>query len=204
MSEDRASGEAAPDAPTRRRGGVRGMVVAELRDLACSLGVEDTTGMRRNELIAEIKKRQPEAAADPGVHVAGVDLTINGADYQLKITDPSDDHVEGGIKAATAETADDGNGDAEFGEVADQPPAVNSSAGASAGPPPPARLLSLAALLLAPEERENWLCELRTSRWELRADPKARRRETWTHARALGASFIASWRFRGDPAEETS
>ncbi|WP_417281745.1 transcription termination factor Rho [Actinomycetospora rhizophila] len=34
------------------------MVLAELRDLATSLGVSDTTGMRRNDLIAEIKKRQ--------------------------------------------------------------------------------------------------------------------------------------------------
>ncbi|HSK57776.1 MAG TPA: Rho termination factor N-terminal domain-containing protein, partial [Actinomycetospora sp.] len=51
-----SSGAAAPE--RRRRGGVSGMVLAELRDLATSLGVSDTTGMRRNDLISEIKKRQ--------------------------------------------------------------------------------------------------------------------------------------------------
>ncbi|MFC4834050.1 transcription termination factor Rho [Actinomycetospora chibensis] len=34
------------------------MVLAELRELATSLGVSDTTGMRRNDLISEIKRRQ--------------------------------------------------------------------------------------------------------------------------------------------------
>ena len=51
-----SSGAAAPE--RRRRGGVSGMVLAELRELATSLGVSDTTGMRRNDLISEIKKRQ--------------------------------------------------------------------------------------------------------------------------------------------------
>lgn len=52
--------EQSPAAPERRRrGGVSGMVLAELRELAGSLGV-DTSGMRRGDLIAEIKKRQSE------------------------------------------------------------------------------------------------------------------------------------------------
>ena len=34
------------------------MVLAELRELAGTLGVNDTTGMRRGDLISEIKKRQ--------------------------------------------------------------------------------------------------------------------------------------------------
>ena len=68
LSTDTASGSEAPggnDAPTsgsggterRRRGGVSGMVLAELRELAGTLGV-DTAGMRRGDLISEIKKRQ--------------------------------------------------------------------------------------------------------------------------------------------------
>jgi transcription termination factor Rho len=68
LSTDAASPEAqgGNDAPTsgsggterRRRGGVSGMVLAELRELAGTLGVTDTTGMRRGDLINEIKKRQ--------------------------------------------------------------------------------------------------------------------------------------------------
>ncbi|WP_345424063.1 Rho termination factor N-terminal domain-containing protein, partial [Actinomycetospora chlora] len=58
ISTDGASGAETPAPERRRRGGVSGMVLAELRDLATSLGVADTTGMRRNDLIAEIKKRQ--------------------------------------------------------------------------------------------------------------------------------------------------
>ena len=68
LSTDTASAPEAPggnDAPTsgsggterRRRGGVSGMVLAELRELAGTLGV-DTAGMRRGDLISEIKKRQ--------------------------------------------------------------------------------------------------------------------------------------------------
>ncbi|NMO91296.1 transcription termination factor Rho [Actinomycetospora sp. TBRC 11914] len=62
-SSSEARGEDAPSSGSggterRRRGGVSGMVLAELRELAGTLGVTDTTGMRRGDLIAEIKKRQ--------------------------------------------------------------------------------------------------------------------------------------------------
>ncbi|GAA4751054.1 transcription termination factor Rho [Actinomycetospora chibensis] len=53
-----AEGSSASAPERRRRGGVSGMVLAELRELATSLGVSDTTGMRRNDLISEIKRRQ--------------------------------------------------------------------------------------------------------------------------------------------------
>jgi transcription termination factor Rho len=42
----------------RRRGGLSGMVMAELRQLAGQLGLSDIAGMRKNELIAAIKERQ--------------------------------------------------------------------------------------------------------------------------------------------------
>jgi transcription termination factor Rho len=50
----------APDNGTapRRRGGLSGMVMAELRQLASQLGVPGIAGMRKNELIAAIKERQ--------------------------------------------------------------------------------------------------------------------------------------------------
>lgn len=56
-----ASAEAAP----RRRGGLSGMVLAELRQLATELNVPDISGMRKGDLIAAIKERQGGAAAAP-------------------------------------------------------------------------------------------------------------------------------------------
>jgi transcription termination factor Rho len=51
---DLVSTEAAP----RKRGGLTGMVRAELRQLAGELKIPDTTGMRKGDLIAAIKERQ--------------------------------------------------------------------------------------------------------------------------------------------------
>jgi transcription termination factor Rho len=45
-------------APKRRTGGLSGMVIAELRQLAGELGVGETTGMRKGDLIAAIRERQ--------------------------------------------------------------------------------------------------------------------------------------------------
>ena len=42
----------------RRRAGLSGMVLAELRELAGELGITGTTGMRKGDLIAAIKQRQ--------------------------------------------------------------------------------------------------------------------------------------------------
>src|SRR5258706_10852209 len=42
----------------RRRAGLSGMVLAELRELARQLGITGTTGMRKGDLIAAIKERQ--------------------------------------------------------------------------------------------------------------------------------------------------
>ncbi|MEY7973232.1 transcription termination factor Rho [Saccharomonospora xinjiangensis] len=58
------SGEQTPQtngagtAPKRRPGGLSGMVIAELRALATELGIGDTTGMRKGDLIAAIRERQ--------------------------------------------------------------------------------------------------------------------------------------------------
>ena len=53
MSEtDLVSTEAAP-AP-RKRGGLSGMVLAELRQLAGELNIPDIAGMRKGDLIAAI------------------------------------------------------------------------------------------------------------------------------------------------------
>ncbi|NMH79426.1 transcription termination factor Rho, partial [Pseudonocardia xinjiangensis] len=62
MSEtDLVSTESAP-AP-RKRGGLTGMVLAELRQLAGELNIPDTSGMRKGDLIAAIKEKQGAAPA---------------------------------------------------------------------------------------------------------------------------------------------
>ncbi|MCA1676669.1 MAG: Rho termination factor N-terminal domain-containing protein, partial [Actinobacteria bacterium] len=53
----------------RRRGGLSGMVMAELRELAGRLGISDTAGMRKGDLISAIKERQgagPERRSTAG------------------------------------------------------------------------------------------------------------------------------------------
>ncbi|WP_019855235.1 transcription termination factor Rho [Actinopolyspora mortivallis] len=60
-SQQAASGSGA-NGNTRRRGGLSGMVLAELRQLAGELGI-DTTGLRKGDLIAAIKERQGNSAA---------------------------------------------------------------------------------------------------------------------------------------------
>ena len=60
---------AANGTPVRRRGGLSGMVLAELRELAGRLGIDDTAGLRKGDLISAIKERQgpttrPRAGGD--------------------------------------------------------------------------------------------------------------------------------------------
>ncbi|OLT18213.1 hypothetical protein BJF78_12350 [Pseudonocardia sp. CNS-139] len=75
MSEtDLVSTEAAP-AP-RKAGGLTGMVLAELRQLAAELNISGITGMRKGDLIQAIKEKQG-AAATPA---AQLELPANGAE----------------------------------------------------------------------------------------------------------------------------
>ncbi|QGK71188.1 transcription termination factor Rho [Allosaccharopolyspora coralli] len=53
--------ESGANGTPRRRGGLSGMVLAELRQLAGELGI-DTSGLRKGDLIAAIKERQGGAA----------------------------------------------------------------------------------------------------------------------------------------------
>ncbi|OZM73822.1 transcription termination factor Rho [Amycolatopsis antarctica] len=59
-ADDSGAGEQAngAGAPKRRAGGLSGMVIADLRQLAGELGVSDTSGMRKGDLIAAIRERQ--------------------------------------------------------------------------------------------------------------------------------------------------
>ncbi|PRX49215.1 transcription termination factor Rho [Prauserella shujinwangii] len=64
QAETSGAGEQTPQsngavaAPKRRPGGLSGMVIADLRALAGELGISDTTGMRKGDLIAAIRERQ--------------------------------------------------------------------------------------------------------------------------------------------------
>ncbi|HKS43719.1 MAG TPA: transcription termination factor Rho [Amycolatopsis sp.] len=51
--------------PKRRTGGLSGMVIADLRALASELGVADTKGMRKGDLIAAIRERQGKSPRKP-------------------------------------------------------------------------------------------------------------------------------------------
>ncbi|MDT7710619.1 MAG: transcription termination factor Rho, partial [Pseudonocardiales bacterium] len=75
MSEtDLVSTGAAP----RKRGGLTGMVLAELRQLAGELNIPDTTGMRKGDLIAAIKERQGGGAAPSAPAQSQLTLPENG------------------------------------------------------------------------------------------------------------------------------
>lgn len=59
LNSDTAPADASgADSAPRRRAGLSGMVLAELRELAGQLGITGTTGMRKGDLIAAIKERQ--------------------------------------------------------------------------------------------------------------------------------------------------
>jgi len=94
---DLVSSDAAAPAAPRKRGGLTGMVLAELRQLAAELNISGTAGMRKGDLIAAIRERQasggsgkatatqlplPEGPAEPVVAVpaqAAAPTAVNGA-----------------------------------------------------------------------------------------------------------------------------
>ncbi|HEX4102969.1 MAG TPA: transcription termination factor Rho [Pseudonocardiaceae bacterium] len=74
------AGSAAPPsgngASPRRRAGLSGMVMAELRQMAGQMGISNVAGMRKNDLIAAIKERQ---GAVPGQRRAAAEqLPLDG------------------------------------------------------------------------------------------------------------------------------
>ncbi|MGQ0773470.1 MAG: transcription termination factor Rho [Pseudonocardiales bacterium] len=58
----------------RRRGGLSGMVMADLRHLASQVGISDTAGMRKGDLISAIKERQSATPARRAVADAQLPL----------------------------------------------------------------------------------------------------------------------------------
>ncbi|MDQ4115496.1 MAG: Rho termination factor N-terminal domain-containing protein, partial [Actinomycetota bacterium] len=102
----------APAAP-RRRGGLSGMVLAELRQLATELNVPDISGMRKGDLIAAIKERQGDSgpakrSSRPSPRSATGDSSSTGSS-QLAIGDTGSDDA-GGTGSAAGTTANGSTG----------------------------------------------------------------------------------------------
>src|SRR5690606_21697828 len=72
--ESQAGGAAST--PKRRPGGLSGMVIADLRALATELGIGDTTGMRKGDLIAAIRERQGKTKKPRGGETQSAEATL--------------------------------------------------------------------------------------------------------------------------------
>ncbi|GHF15770.1 transcription termination factor Rho [Amycolatopsis deserti] len=97
-------------APKRRSGGLSGMVIADLRELATQLGIGDTKGMRKGDLIAAIRERQGKAprkrAADETLPLDGIAAKVE-APVQTKPAEKAPRQAEAPAdKPAPAEKAD--------------------------------------------------------------------------------------------------
>jgi transcription termination factor Rho len=118
---DLVSTEAAP-AP-RKRGGLTGMVLAELRQLAGELNIPDIAGMRKGDLIAAIKEKQ--GAPPSRKRSAAAQPTLPGTDGEQAADAPAAD-------APAASGAAPAAGEAP---VAAEAPAVNGDAPATEAAP---------------------------------------------------------------------
>ena len=113
-----AEGEAAA-ATARRRTGLSGMVLAELRELAGRLGISGTTGMRKGEIIAAIKERQDGSSeGSPAQQLALGEVVAVGTD---------DANGANGAYAESSEAAKDGAAPSALPHVVDE--SADESAG---------------------------------------------------------------------------
>ncbi|MCR6481798.1 transcription termination factor Rho [Amycolatopsis sp. OK19-0408] len=71
-------------APKKTVGGLTGKTVAELRSLAGELGVGETTGMRKGDLIAAIRERQGKSRKRPAAET----LPLEGVGEPVKASAP--------------------------------------------------------------------------------------------------------------------
>ncbi|HVW40697.1 MAG TPA: transcription termination factor Rho [Amycolatopsis sp.] len=81
-------------APKRRTGGLSGMVIADLRELAAELGIGDTKGMRKGDLIAAIRERQGKAPRKRAGGQADDTLPFDGIAPATKQEKPVDEPAE--------------------------------------------------------------------------------------------------------------
>ncbi|NKQ54905.1 transcription termination factor Rho [Amycolatopsis sp. K13G38] len=97
--------------PKRRTGGLSGMVIADLRELAAELGIGDTKGMRKGDLIAAIRERQGKtprkraAQADDGTLPFDGISSAEQAAPAKKQDKPAEKPAEKGPQAEKADKA---------------------------------------------------------------------------------------------------
>ncbi|MQA06488.1 MAG: transcription termination factor Rho [Streptosporangiales bacterium] len=113
VAQDSASADSADTAsttPPRRRGGLTGMLLSELQEMAAGMGITGTAKMRKSELITAIKERQ-----------AGGDDRKNGAPSARSSgrTGSAQPTLDGGELSA---------GDAASGQRAEQGDAASTPA----------------------------------------------------------------------------
>ncbi|MGI5125497.1 transcription termination factor Rho [Pseudonocardia sp. CA-107938] len=105
MSETDLVSTEAPAAP-KKRGGLTGMVLAELRALAGELNIPDIAGMRKGDLIAAIKERQAGAPAVKAPKAAKpAKAAAAEPSGQLSLADPTPATSENAAAPAAAPAA---------------------------------------------------------------------------------------------------
>ncbi|HVV22066.1 MAG TPA: transcription termination factor Rho [Pseudonocardiaceae bacterium] len=90
----------------RKRAGLSGMVLAELRELASELGLRGTAGMRKGDLIAAIKERQ---AAGGSGRTNGRTAPVKSDQTELPVSTPAKATTakpDAGERSETRETRD--------------------------------------------------------------------------------------------------
>lgn len=138
---------------------------------------------------------QTEELGDLRLRLAEIDAHPTARDPDSEHSPEFEDEAEARVRGARApilETMADED-EASGDEVG---PGVGGDlvvTGADVAPPMPC-VFRVLATFLPRGERENWLGELRSVRWELRSDPRARRVETRTHACHLLGVVWSSWR----------
>jgi transcription termination factor Rho len=88
---------------TKRRAGLTGMVLAELRELAGQLGITGTAGMRKGDLIAAIKERQSGGAGKSTAKATSDTLPLGIDDAPKKSAPKSAPKAEAAAPAVEAE-----------------------------------------------------------------------------------------------------
>jgi transcription termination factor Rho len=122
----RTESKETPLTTTKRRAGLSGMVLAELRELAGQLNISGTAGMRKGDLIAAIKERQGSA----GGRGETAELPLTGVTPTAKPARRTSDRAQD--KKADSPTAESATTEAEKAPPAQSAPAEPQSATESA------------------------------------------------------------------------
>ncbi|MFB9432097.1 transcription termination factor Rho [Streptoalloteichus tenebrarius] len=96
-TDQQGSSSPAKNGTAARRRGLSGMVLAELRELAKELGITNTTGMRKGDLIAAIKERQGGGSPSRGGRASATgdaaQLPLTGVEGAGEKAQPADQRL---------------------------------------------------------------------------------------------------------------